>query len=60
MEDKKLYELNDDELGKVSGGINNPGIQTLENISGIKLGQALPKNTGFTKSDDHFPSSNGF
>ncbi len=58
VQDLNACELDDEQLDQVSGGID---ISTLNGKpTGLKLGQALEKPSCFTKSDDRYPSNNGF
>lgn len=68
MDDKKkpavpqqenVEELSDAQLSQINGGITMPTIPSAEIPDGLKLGQALKKNTSFTKADDRPPSANG-
>lgn len=60
---EKIEEINDSQLSQVNGGITIPTIPDVtiptnsgnEKLGGLKLGQALKKNTTFTKSDDRLP-----
>ena len=52
---EKIEELSDAQLSQVNGGLSIPTIPGSEKSSGLKLGQALKKNTSFTKSDDRLP-----
>ena len=49
---KEIEELSDAQLDQVNGGIEIPTLPSGEKPGGLKLGQALKKNTSFTKSDD--------
>lgn len=52
---KEIEELNDEQLGEVTGGLNIPTISGGEKLFGLKFGKALEENTSFTKSDDRLP-----
>lgn len=51
-----IEELSDAQLNQVNGGLEIPVLPTSGSLGGLKLGQALEKNTSFTKSDDRLPS----
>lgn len=53
-----IEELNDALLSQVNGGTEKRELPRNANPTGLKLGQALKKNTSFTKSDDQLPSDN--
>lgn len=51
-----IEELSDTQLNEIVGGLEIPVLPTNGSFGGLKLGQALEKNSSFTKSDDRLPS----
>ena len=51
-----IKELSDTQLDQVYGGLEIPVLPNSGSFGGLKLGQALEKNSSFTKSDDRLPS----
>ena len=51
-----IEELNDALLNEIVGGLEIPVLPNSGSFGGLKLGQALEKNSSFTKSDDRLPS----
>lgn len=51
-----IEELSDTQLNEIVGGLEIPVLPNSGSFGGLKLGQAVKKNTSFTKSDDRLPS----
>ena len=54
------FELDDEQVDQVSGGVEIPSIPCNGKSVGLKFGQAAEKPTCFTKSDDCVQLKNGF